>query len=99
MSLSKLTVPSFLYSYSTHAGHESKALNSVKTYIDHMTSQIDKDGLVLPGSVAGLNGTGSINVHQSSDLYPVYIPLDFIKNEAEEDTEEVKKVEYVEIKR
>ena len=28
----------FLYSYTTHAGRETKALNSVRTYIDHMTS-------------------------------------------------------------
>ena len=96
---------SYLYSYTTHAGRETKALNSVRTYIDHMTSQIDKDGLVLPGSVALLNGTGSINVHQAN-LFAVYIPLEFIvtskfdePEETMEEPEEEKKVEYTVIKR
>ena len=86
----------FLYSYTTHAGRETKALGSVRTYIDHMTSQIDKHGLVLPGSVALLNGTGSINVHMKN-LFPVYIPLDFItttKFDSPEESEE----EIVEVK-
>ena len=55
-----------------------------------MTSQIDKDGLVLPGSVALLNGTGSINVHQRN-LFPVYIPLEFIQTTKFDSPEEIKK--------
>lgn len=43
-----------------------------------MRSQIKQDGVVFPGSVALLNGTGSINVHQNMLHQSVYIPVDFI---------------------
>ena len=70
----------YLYSYSAYPGRETKALNSVRTYIDQLTAQIDDYGLVFPSSVALLDGMGSIHVRKSMDTQ-VYIPLDFIKQD------------------
>ena len=67
----------FLYTYTTFAGRETKALNSTQSYVEHLRSQIKTDGLMLPGAVGLLHGTGSINVVHNM-LYAFYVPLGFI---------------------
>ena len=67
----------YLFTYSTHAGRETKAIGASKSYVEHMRKQIRKDGVMFPSAVALLNGTGSINVEHNMKT-PVYIPTKFI---------------------
>ena len=78
----------FIHTYSTYAGRQTKALNSVNSYVEHLQSQITDCSLKVPYAVGLLNGLGSFNcVHNMAGTYSVYV------YQEEEGSEELKSEE------